>query len=371
MGSVYLARTSGPGGFERYVVLKMLDAIRDEDALAMFLDEARIIGRMHHQHIAPAFELGQEDGHYFLIMEYVHGQTAMTVWARAIELGMTLPLSFTLTVISAAASALHYAHNVKARDGRPLEIVHRDVSLSNVMIGYDGAIKLIDFGIAKASQRVAVTQSGMVKGKVSYMAPELLAGKPIDRRADIFALGVVMYELATMMRPFRSATDRETVERIKIGQFVPPSQLVKDLPLELEDIILRAMHKDVAKRYQDAEEMRRELAAYANWNRMALGDRAITTLMDVLFEEREDPWWSSPADAVPEPREEPNTAPVTAPVLIYDDGASVSVKPPQRYPRGTSQRMETSTDFDEATVPVDDRDPADDARTQPFGTSAR
>jgi len=296
MGKVYLARSFGLAGFERHVVVKMLDlpAAEDDPFVAMFLDEARVVGRMHHQHVAPAYELDcDEDGRYFLVMDYVHGQTAKAAWQRARELRIPLPLDFTVTVVAAAASALHYAHTLKARDGTSLEIVHRDVSLSNLMIGYDGAIKLIDFGIATAARRSAQTQVGHVKGKVAYMAPEQLFGGAIDRRTDVFALGVVLYELATMTRAFRESSDLETVERIRLGRFVPPAQVLPEFPPDLAHIIDAALAVDPLLRYQDADTLRCDLEAFGRRHRLVVGDAAVIPVMHALFDQRAEPWQAS------------------------------------------------------------------------------
>src|SRR5687767_2979508 len=249
MGRVYLARARGPGGFERHVVIKTLDvATKEDDPRAkMFLDEARVIGRMHHQHIAPAFSVGRDrDGHYYLVMDYIHGRSAAEAWDKTLDLDAMLPLDYAVTVTLAAASALHYAHTRTGRDGTSLSIVHRDVSLSNLMIGYDGAVKLIDFGIAKSTDSSTETQIGFVKGKVGYLAPEQAGGGRIDHRTDIFALGIVLYELSTMSRAFREESELATLERIKRCQYVRPSELLDQFPAALEAIIVKALQRDAA-----------------------------------------------------------------------------------------------------------------------------
>ena len=299
MGQVYLARSTGLGGFERRVVVKTLDPGNDDDDafVTMFLDEARLLGQLHHQYIAPIYEVGcDEDGRYFLVMDYVHGETAETVFKRRDKRGGQLPLPFTLTVVSAVASALDYAHALTGRDGSPLDIVHRDVSLSNVMVGYDGAVKLIDFGIAKAANRGTKTAVGMLKGKLAYLAPEQIIHKPIDRRADIFALGIVLYELTTGTRAFRGESDLITLERITTGEVAPPSQVVPGYPPELEAIVMKAMRVDPDARYQSAGALGRALEAFAAVRGIALGHAAISHEMAQLFSERRRRFARSSAD---------------------------------------------------------------------------
>src|SRR5688572_8613324 len=238
MARVYLARVSGVGGFERHVVLKTVrpERIEDQSYVTMFLDEARVVATLHHQHIAQVYEIGvADDGTYFLAMEYLHGETARAVLEHARVQAMRLPLELGLTIACAAAAGLHHAHERRAADGTPLGIVHRDVSPSNVIIGYDGSIKLIDFGIAKAEARSTKTLTGFVKGKAGYMAPEQALGYTVDRRSDVFALGVLLYELTTQTRAFRGNNEYESVQRIVAGDVVPPCKVSPGYPPELED----------------------------------------------------------------------------------------------------------------------------------------
>jgi serine/threonine protein kinase len=293
MGQVFLAKSTGLGGFVRHVVLKTLDlpGTDEDEAVGMFLDEARLLGRLHHQHITPIFEVGKDDdGGLFLVMDYVHGHTAHDAWQRTIELGAALPLDFSLTVAAAAASGLHYAHTRRDAEGRPLHIVHRDVSLSNLMIGFDGGVKLIDFGIAKAANRSTQTQAGFIKGKVGYMAPEQLRGQAVDARTDVFALGIVLYELTTMRRAFRDESDHTTMQRIRDGKYTPPTALNREYPMELERIVARALRVDPRERYPNAEAMRRELDLLGHQLGFVLGDAAVVEVMSQLYEQRTEPW---------------------------------------------------------------------------------
>jgi len=289
MGQVYLARSTGLGGFERQVVLKTLDpdpeASEDEQLIKMFLDEARLLGALHHQYIAPVYEVGRDErGRYFLVMDYVRGESAEAVYNAAKEAGGPATAAFALTVVSSVASALEYAHALRAPDGTQLEIVHRDVSLSNIMIGHDGAVKLIDFGIAKFAKRTTHTQIGSLKGKLAYLSPEQITSKPVDRRADIFALGIVLYELATLSRAFEADSELLTLEKITKGDLALPSQLVPDFPRELERIIMKALALDPDLRYQDAGAMGRDLVTYAAREGILVGHGAIVAEMKRLFD---------------------------------------------------------------------------------------
>ena len=287
MGQVYLARSTGLGGFERQVVVKTLDlSITDDDEafVTMFLDEARLVGALHHQYIAPVYEVGCDDeGRYYLVMDYVHGETAEAVYRTSKDRSVPVPLPFALTVVSCVASALDYAHNLCAGDGTPLDIVHRDISLSNVMVGYDGAVKLIDFGIAKAANRATKTQVGTLKGKIGYLAPEQILRKAVDHRADIFALGIVLYELTCGKRAFRDSSDLLTLERITNGEVEPPTSVVPSYPPELERIVLKALQVDPDERFQDAATMGRELEALAARMSLRLGHAAVIEVMTSLF----------------------------------------------------------------------------------------
>jgi serine/threonine-protein kinase len=308
MGRVYLGRAAGIGGFERKVVIKTLEVpltAESDPAIAMFLDEARVLGQLHHQHIAGVYEVGKdEDGRHFMVLDYLEGFSAHDVWERAVEFGAALPLDFTLTVVSAVANGLHYAHTRKDIDGRPLGIVHRDVTPSNVMIGYDGAVKIIDFGIAMATHRSTKTQTGFVKGKVGYLSPEQVSGRDVDARTDVFALGILLYELSTQHRAFREGSDLATMQRIKAGKLTRPSQLVSNYPVELEAIVMKALQVDPIDRFADADAMRRAVEALGHRLHLVLGDAAIIEVMAQLFEPHAPPKAKEPREPK-EPKEPP------------------------------------------------------------------
>ncbi|MBZ0233012.1 MAG: serine/threonine protein kinase [Deltaproteobacteria bacterium] len=293
MARVYLARVEGVGGFTRHLVLKTMRPERTEDTsyVSMFLDEARLVATLHHQHIAQVYDIGvADDGTYYLAMEYLHGETMRHVLERARDLRQRLPLDFSLTVVAAAAAGLHHAHERRGPDGRPLGIVHRDVTPSNVIAGYDGSVKLIDFGIAKAAERSTHTKTGFIKGKAGYMAPEQALGHPVDRRADVFSLGVMLYELTTQTRAFPAASELEIAHRIVRGEVTPPSVAVAGYPTELEDVVMSALARDPDERFGDADAFGHAINYAASHLGVALGPAAVSRVIGQLFGSRPEPW---------------------------------------------------------------------------------
>ncbi|HEX5064187.1 MAG TPA: protein kinase [Kofleriaceae bacterium] len=298
MARVYLARATGPGGFTRHVVVKTIpDERRDDDGfIAMFLDEARLVANLHHQHIAQVFDVDRtDDGTYFLAMEYVHGETVRHLLQAATKRRAKLQLDVGLSIGCAAAAGLHHAHERRDHNGVPLGIVHRDVSPSNVILGYDGSVKLIDFGIAKAKVRTTNTATGFIKGKAGYMAPEQARGYEVDRRSDVFALGVLVYELTTQTRAFQADTHFETMHRTMQGQVEAPSKRVPDYPAALEDVVMTALELDPDDRFQDAESMRVAFEQIARELGLALGDAPVMRALESLFPMRPEPWLAGAA----------------------------------------------------------------------------
>ncbi len=276
MADVYLARVSGPAGFVRHVIVK-----------SMFLDEARVLATLHHQHIAQVYDLIElDDERYLLAMEYVHGHTVQTVLREAEAIGVRLPLDFALTVVEATAMALHHAHERRDAAGRPLGIVHRDVTPANIMTAFDGAVKLIDFGIATAFERSTETESGVIKGKTRYMAPEQALGGDVDRRTDVFGLGVVLYELTTQIRAFPLGNPIDIARR----EVVPPSAVRPGYYPVLEDVVLTAMSRDAGYRFPDADALARAVRAAGGQLGLTLGPAAIIRTMTRLFARCDEPW---------------------------------------------------------------------------------
>jgi len=200
MAEVWLAKQTGIEGFNRHVVIKRIlpHLAEDPEFVQMFLNEARIASRFNHPNIGQIYDLGEKDGQYYIAMEFIHGEDLGRVMRRAWSTGQWVARHIALRIVADACGGLYYAHTRNDDQGRPLKVVHRDISPQNILISFDGAVKVLDFGIAKASDQVSSTKSGAIKGKFAYMAPEQAAGKVLDARSDIFALGLVLYELVTV-----------------------------------------------------------------------------------------------------------------------------------------------------------------------------
>ncbi|MFN0246265.1 MAG: protein kinase domain-containing protein [Kofleriaceae bacterium] len=292
MARIYIGRTTGIGSFERHVVLKLITPERanDHTAVQMFLDEARLAASLNHQNVGQVFEVGEDGGIHYLAMEYVHGQDLRALLAKAGSQGTRVPLELALTVVAGAAAGLNHAHERRGPDGVPLGIVHRDVSPSNIMIGYDGSVKLLDFGIAKATARSIETQSGIIKGKFAYMAPEQCRGRDVDRRSDVFSLGIILYEISTQHRCFRADSDFDTMHRIVTGDVVRPTRLVQGYPQALEAIVMKALAVDANQRYQSAGLLLEAIEAFAMSARMSLSTMSLGRFMREMFGDQQEPW---------------------------------------------------------------------------------
>ncbi|MBA3817273.1 MAG: protein kinase [Deltaproteobacteria bacterium] len=252
MAEVYLAQMRGLGGFVKEVALKCVlpDLLAEPELTQMFLDEARTAARLEHPNIVQVFDIGQEGGHLFFAMEYVRGTDARTL-LRTTDAGGALPLGPAIAIVLGTAAASHHAHE--------RGVIHRDISPSNVMISSAGIVKLTDFGIAKAASNRNVTQSGVIKGKQGYMSPEQCRGRTLDRRSDIYSLGVLLYQLTTGRLPFAETNPLDFVEHVLTRDPVPPSRLVERYPSTLEEIVLRAIAREPAERFATAAELERAL----------------------------------------------------------------------------------------------------------------
>lgn len=257
MGEVFLARQQGPAGFEMRVVIKKIlrQFSSDPKFVERFIDEGKTLVSLTHGNIVPIFDLGVIDGEYFLAMEYVDGGDLRGLIRFLSERGEALPWHLAVVLVSSVAQALTFAHNRRDEDGRSLEIVHRDISPSNILFSREGDVKLADFGIARSTRSLEQTISGFIEGKVYYMSPEQARGESLDRRTDVFSLGVVFYELLTGVRPFDGENELQILERIKSASPDAPRERLSDMPQALSDLVMGCLEKDVDKRFGDASEI--------------------------------------------------------------------------------------------------------------------
>jgi serine/threonine protein kinase/CheY-like chemotaxis protein len=266
MADLFLARARTVVGAQRHVVIKRLRLkyAHDPEFAAMFIDEARIALALEHSNIARAYEVGTWDGALYIALEYLEGADLGQLMAAAPTAGHELGLDAALTVASGVAAALHHAHTRTDADGRPLHIIHRDVSPGNVFLCSDGQVKLIDFGVASYSERVSKrTPRGVIKGKFPYMSPEQCLSDELDARSDLFSLGAMLYELTCGRRPFRGLRAVDVVQKVIESPIDPPSQVVPGYPAPLEQLLMRALSKRVHERHASADEFGRELEEVA------------------------------------------------------------------------------------------------------------
>ncbi|MGE0403895.1 MAG: serine/threonine-protein kinase, partial [Kofleriaceae bacterium] len=292
MAEIFLARANGLAGFERYVVLKRIRPERDDDPrwVTMFLDEARLAAQLQHPNIAQVFDLGQIGDSFFYTMEFVHGEDVLDVLSRTSALGQRMPLHISLAVAAGACTGLAYAHDRHGVDGQPLHIVHRDISPANLMVSFDGVVKVLDFGVAKARNRDTKTEAGTIMGKVAYLSPEQCQTNEIDHRSDLFSLGIVLYEMVTHVRPFKRGTDYETLAAIVRFDPPPPSSVNPALPRGIDDLVMRALAKDPRNRWSSAHEMLEAIEAVADQAQASLAPRDLKRYMRDLYGTPPEPW---------------------------------------------------------------------------------
>lgn len=331
MAEVWVARAKGARGFEKLLAIKtMLPAMLDDPAAeAMFLDEARLAARIRHPNVTEIMDLGEEAGQLFIVMDWIDGDSAAAL-ARTLDAPMPLPLALHIAI--EAGKGLHAAHELLGPDDRPMGLVHRDVSPHNVLLARTGLVVLSDFGIAKALGHTSRTDTGVVKGKPGYMAPEQAMGAALDRRADVFALGVLLYELVARKHPFRGSNPIETAERLLRQPFLAPSHHVPNLPRELDAVILRALQRDPDARYATAEELGDALQLVARRSAGEASSRQLGEFLEAQLGPRlaaRDAAIRAALSATAAPQAftpaAPEPLPATARQLPLDDGAGKGV----------------------------------------------
>jgi serine/threonine-protein kinase len=286
MADVVLAVIQGPGGFNKLQVLKRLrsELAADPEFLTMFLDEARLSARINHPNVVQTNEVGHDGKHYFLAMEYLEGQSLESFMRRAATRGNGLPLSMCLQIVIDSLAGLQHAHELADFDGTPLNVVHRDISPQNIFVTYDGQTKILDFGIAKASDSSSETRAGVVKGKVAYMAPEQLrGGKSVDRRADVFSTGAVLWRAIAGRRLWKGLSDIEIFQNLARGEIPSPTTHAPDAAPRLVEICMKALAVRPSDRYSSAFELQADLEEFLRTLPEKSSHREIGKLLSDLF----------------------------------------------------------------------------------------
>ena len=286
MAEVFRAKREGVEGFEKIVAVKRIlpHLSNNAEFVEMFIAEAKIVASLTHPNIAQIFDLGKIDASYFIAMECVEGRDLRTILSRASDRDTRLGVDLAAIIAAKVGAALEYAHRHRDEEGKELQIVHRDVSPQNILVSSEGEVKLVDFGIARAATKASHTDSGSLRGKLLYMSPEQAWGKSLDRRSDIFSLGVVFYEVLTGHPLFSGNSEISVLERVREAQFLAPSSLSPAVPIEIEAIVTRALQKNPDERYQDAADMLLDLDTYLR-KRPVVGASELARFIGELYEE--------------------------------------------------------------------------------------
>jgi len=289
MAEVFKAKRSGVEGFEKIVALKRIlpQLSENKEFLTMFVDEAKMVAGLTHPNIVQIFDLGKIETSYYIAMEYVHGHDLRSIVKRTQNKGLRMPLDLSLRVVSQVCSALEYAHRKKDEHGQHMEIVHRDVSPQNILISFEGNVKLADFGIAKAATKASKTERGALRGKLLYMSPEQAWGRTVDRRSDVFSLGLVLYEMVTERKPFPGAdSDATILELVRKCVITRPRAVNPRVPEALDRVIMKALARSPEERYQDAGQMQRGIEKILR-ERPPVTARDLARFLELLYDREE------------------------------------------------------------------------------------
>jgi serine/threonine protein kinase len=286
MAGLYRAMMTGAEGFEKLIAIKKLlsHLTAQENLVNAFIEEAKLAALLQHQNIVQIYDFGSMDGDYFIAMEHLFGKDLRLTVDKSEEKGRPLGLEYVLYVASRVCEGLDYAHHLRDLEGKPLHIIHRDISPPNIFITYEGEVKIVDFGIAKAATQNTATVEGVIKGKVSYMSPEQAGGESIDQRSDIFSTGILVYEMLTGRRMFEGEP-LQILPKVREAEFKPLDQVVKDLPPELYEIVHSALAKEPDQRYQSSGDMLYDLEECMHKNDLRATARGLSQYMRELFEE--------------------------------------------------------------------------------------
>ncbi|MCA9537978.1 MAG: serine/threonine protein kinase, partial [Myxococcales bacterium] len=303
MAEIFKAKAPGLGGFEKILAIKRLHPrySQDADFIEMLIDEARITVELSHSNIGQIFDLGKVDEHYFIAMEYIDGRDLYRVLKRLRDRQQQMPIDAAAYIAMDTCAGLDYAHRKKDSRSRPLHIVHRDVSPQNVLVSFEGEVKIVDFGIAKAALRAYETEAGIIKGKFYYMSPQQVACEHLDHTTDLYSLGIVLYEMLTGELLYKDDDEITLLSRVRRAEIEPPSHLRPEIPPALEQIVMRALARERGDRYPSAQHMQRELARFLRGSEVAFNKAKLAQLMrDMFFDESVNSDATVPVDPIRE-----------------------------------------------------------------------
>ena len=286
MAELYRAKLTGAQGFEKLIAIKKIlpHLSEEENLITSFIDEAKLAALLHHENIVQIYDFGNLEDEYFIAMEFLFGKDLRTIRKAAKIRELPLGTGYILYIVSRICAGLDYSHNLKDLQGKPLNIIHRDVNPQNILVTYEGQVKIIDYGIAKAASQNTKTRENLIKGKLAYMSPEQANGQTIDHRSDIFSTGIILYELLADRRMFEGET-MHVLSLVREAQFDPPEEVIPDLPAKLNEILYKALAKDPDERYQSASEMLADLEEFAFERSLRPNARSFGQYMKALFDE--------------------------------------------------------------------------------------
>ncbi len=362
MAEIYLARAGGIRGFEKHLVLKMIHPkwSQDENFISMLIEEAKLAVHLNHANIAQIFDLGLHNDTYYIAMEYVNGRDLFQVLVRTSELDTYVPFDVAAFLTDQVAAALHYAHTRCDANGQSLNLIHRDISPQNIIISMNGEVKLIDFGIAKASMRPGHTQVGIIKGKFYYMSPEQAWGRQLDHRSDIFSLGICLHEMLTGQMLYAEDDQLQLLEKVRAADIPRPSEMRPGVPPELEAITMRALSHDPAHRFQTAFEFQRALAGYMHRNSPGFTPTRAARVMWELFPEA-TPKHTQEKPEVMNSRDFGAVRPPES--VIFDVGAAMGARAAHRNPSQPTPPSPISTAS--GSAPAQPRSPRESTKPVP------